>query len=346
MAAVLNPRLVLSSRPTGYPIAGKDITYDTTRTIDPTTVELNGGFLTKTLWLSLDPYLRGRMDDPKLKTYYAPQWALGDTLDNTGIAVVVRSDVPALPAGAHVMGFLPFEAYTLHPASSADGFQVIENKEGVPLSTYLGVLGMPGETGWYGLEEYGECKPGESIYVSTGAGQVGSVVCQLAKAKGLRVIASTGSAEKVAFLESLGVDRAFNYKTSSVAEELKEFGGIDIYWDNVGGQMLETAIENMKPFGRLILCGIGSEYNTEEKYGVKNLDRVVYWRLKMVGFVVPELRPKYADAFYATAPGMVARGELKYSEEVVEGLERVGDAFAGMLQGRNLGKVVVRVAQP
>lgn len=342
MAPISNPRVILSSRPTGYPVPGKDITYDSARTIDPTTVALNGGFLTKTLWLSLDPYLRGRMDEEKR---YAPNWAIGDTLDNTGIALVVRSEVPALPVGAHILGPLPFEVYTVHSASAASGFQVIDNKEGVPLSTYLGVLGMPGETGWYGLEEYGECKPGESIYVSTGAGQVGSVVAQLAKSKGLRVIASTGSAEKVAFLESIGVDRAFNYNTSSVAEELERFGGIDIYWDNVGGKMLETAIDYMHANGRLIICGMASEYNHEERYGPKNLAQLIYRSLKMIGFVVNKLRPKYVNTFYATAPGMVARGELKYSEDVFEGLERVGEAFVVMLQGRNLGKVVVRVAQ-
>ncbi|EJU01637.1 alcohol dehydrogenase [Dacryopinax primogenitus] len=332
MAPTSNARIVLSSFVTGYPVPGKDITLDTTGKLDPDVVELNGGFLTKTLYLSLDPYQRGRMAGPTVHRY-SSQWNLGDTLDNHGIAVVVRSEVPALPAGTYIQAWLPWEAYTVHPASTASLVRVIEKRENVPLSTYLDVLGMPGETGWYGLEEYGELKAvsfsaphkedlnerlswqGESIYVSTGAGPVGSMVIQLAKAKGLRVIASTGSAEKLAFLSELGVDRAFNYKTTSVADELREFGGIDVYWDNVGGKM------------RL------------------NLDELIYRSIKMIGFVVNRLRSKYQSDFYATAPGMVARGELKYQEDVTEGWEAVGEAFVRLMKGQNVGKAIVRVAE-
>ncbi|KZO91016.1 NAD(P)-binding protein [Calocera viscosa TUFC12733] len=341
MAPTPNPSISLAAHPVGYPDLGKDFKYDTSATIDVDSGALNGGFLTKTLYLSVDPYMRNRMRDGGLGG-----WKLGQLFEGFGISEVLRSETDQYKKGDILYGTTTFRAYNVWPASAP--FRVLHNTENIPLSVYLGVAGMPGKTAYYGLRAIADPKAGESIFVSTAAGPVGQLVCQLAKAKGLRVLGSAGSDEKVRFLlEDLKIDAAFNYKTTSTEEGLKKFGGIDIYWDNVGGEMLDAALEAMNKFGRIVLCGHISMYNVKtpgERYGIKNTYSLLYKEVKMQGLYVTSYEEKYSDEFYATVPKMIAEGKIKYLEDVTEGLEHAPNALLGVLKGDNVGKAVVKVA--
>ncbi|KZT52607.1 alcohol dehydrogenase [Calocera cornea HHB12733] len=341
MAPVTNACYRFISHPVGYPDPLKNFQYDTSRTIDPDEVDLKGGFLTQTQFLSIDPFMRGRLDAGTFQC-----WELGQMFEGFGISEVIRSDVPEFQEGDILYGFQPFEHYTLHTKYEARGkmWRVIHNYEDLPLSVYLGAAGMPGKTGYYGMKHIGNPKAGENIFVSTAAGPVGQMVCQLAKAWGLKVLGSTGSDEKVQFLrEELGIDQAFNYKTSSIAEEVKKFGGLDIFWDNVGGETLDIALKNMNVKGRIIVCGHISTYNGEEAYGIKNIWDMVYKEVKMEGLHVTTLESQYGDEFYATVPKMIAEGKLKYKEDVTIGLENAGDVLVKVLKGQNAGKAILQM---
>ncbi len=209
-----------------------------------------------------------------------------------------------------------------------------------PPSTALGVLGMPGLTAWVGLVDIGRIKEGETIYVTGAAGAVGSAAAQMAKLKGLRVIGSAGSTEKVDWLRSLGVE-AFNYRETPAKEALAD--GIDVCFDNVGGEQLEAAVNALRPFGRVIACGAISRYNDERPApGPRNLGFVVTKRLRIEGFIVRDHSDRF-PAFLAEAGPWVAAGELQYRETFVDGIENVPGAFAGLFRGDNTGKMLVRV---
>ncbi|TFY64903.1 hypothetical protein EVJ58_g2313 [Rhodofomes roseus] len=233
---------------------GKATAYDDSQTIDLETVPLNGGFLVKTLVLSIDPYMRGRMREPHVKSY-TPPFILGQPITNLAVGRVLRSEHSAVKAGDHVYGYFPFQEYVVFPSPAhlGDVFRVLENKEGLPWSVYVGVGGMPGATAHHAWHEFANAKPGETAFVTAAAGPVGATVVQLAKTAGLKVIASAGSEEKVAFVKSLGADVVFNYKTEDTKAILEREGGIDIYWDNVGGQTLEAALDAAHKFARFIV---------------------------------------------------------------------------------------------
>ncbi|KAI0827338.1 NAD-P-binding protein [Trametes gibbosa] len=340
MAPIPNGRLLFNELPTGYPVPGKTTVYDASQTIDPESVPLNGGFLVKTLVLSIDPYMRGRMRDASVKSY-SPAFALNQPLSNYGVGVVVRSEHPALKAGDHIYGFFAFQQYFV--ATDAKQYKVIENKEGLPWSVYVGVCGMPGETAEYAWREYSKPKKGEVAFVSAASGPVGATVVQLAKADGLKVIASAGSDDKVAFVRSIGADVVFNYKKESTRDVLEREGPIDIFWDNVGGETLEAALDHANRYARFIECGMISQYNSAP-YHVKSLMKIVSQELAVHGFIVSSLRHKYEAAFDASFPARIASGELKYKEHRVRGLERGGDALLDVLRGDNFGKSVLIVA--
>ncbi|KAI8989081.1 NAD-P-binding protein [Trametes punicea] len=340
MAPVKNGRYIFNEIPTGYPEPGKTTVYDDSQTIDPDTTPLNGGFLVKVLVLSVDPYLRGKMRDPSKKSYSDP-FTIGEPIYNFGIGIVVRSENSAFKPGDHLYGTFKFQHYVIE--HDPKQFKVIENKESLPWSVYVGVCGMPGETAAYAWKEFSRAKKGETVFVTAGAGPVGATVVQLAKAEGLKVIASAGDDDKVAFIREIGADVAFNYKTVNTRKVLEKEGPIDIYWDNVGGETLEAAIDSAAHFARFIECGMISEYNAEP-YPVKNLLKIVAQELSIRGFLVASLRPKYEAEFYATFPARVARGEIKYKEHRVHGLENAGQAIVDVQSGRNFGKCVVIVA--
>ncbi|KAG9075490.1 hypothetical protein FRC06_010065, partial [Ceratobasidium sp. 370] len=229
MAPTKNGRLIFNSIPKDYPVPGETTVY-VTEEIDLDNVPLNGGVLVKTLYVSADPYIRGRMRDPKIKSY-SIAYTLGEPVSGYGLGRVLRSERADVKAGDNIWSDeTPFQHYSV--LSATHPLMVIKEEPNVPLSAHLSVLGMPGKTAYYGLEVIGKPKAGETIYVSTGAGPVGSTVSQLAKAAGLKVIGSAGSDDKVEYLKSIGVDVAFNYKKTKISDVLAKEGPIDIYWDN------------------------------------------------------------------------------------------------------------------
>lgn len=247
----------------GYPVPGKTVVYDESEQLDLSSVPLDGGFLVKTIVLSVDPYMRGLMSESPDVTGFA----LGSPTASYGIGRVLRSESPQLKTGDHVYGFLSHEQYSVHPSSSS--LRKIEKSPELSWSTYLGAAGMPGLTAYSAWKEYAlSTGKGLVAFVTAASGPVGSMVVQLAKADGYKVIASAGSDDKVEFTKKCGADVAFNYKTTSTADVLKEHGPIDLYWDNVGGQILETALAHANMCARFIECGMISSYNGES-YGPK-----------------------------------------------------------------------------
>ncbi|KAF8996523.1 alcohol dehydrogenase [Cyathus striatus] len=342
MTPVINARVIFNSVPEGYPEPGKTTVYDTTQTIDLDTAPLNGGVLLKILEVSIDPYLRGKMRAPSEKSY-SPPFTLGEPIDSFAVAVVVRSEKEGFKKGDHVYGILPFVNYTI--VTATEELRILNNKHNLPWSVYVGAAGMPGKSAYMAWKEYSYAKKGETVYVSTGAGPVGSLVIQLAKQSGCRVIGSAGSDDKVAFMKECGADVAFNYKTESIWDVLEREGGlICSYWDNVGGDTLDAALEFAKIGGRFIECGMISGYNTGGAV-IKNILHVVDKSLSIYGFVVFRLHEKYETQFYEEVPQLLAEGKLKYSEHVWEGLDKAGEAILAVQKGLNRAKAVVKVAQ-
>ncbi|KAJ6523331.1 hypothetical protein B0H19DRAFT_1201862 [Mycena capillaripes] len=363
-----NPRVVFAKRPgTGIPVPGEHVVFERSHSIDLDSVPLNGGFLTKTLMLSPEPFMRERMRDLSVASY-STHAVLGEPLVSFGLVVVLRSEKEGINVGDHLYGLTTWEAYTVQPyvegrakynAAEAPDYtfdvdalslQVVPDPKGAfPWTRYFTVLGAPGLTAFCGFEGCADAKPGETIYVSSGASAVGIVVIQLAKAKGLKVIASAGADSKVEYMRSLGADVPFNYKTTPIAEVLKEHGPLDLYWDNVGGETVETAIEYSRLHARLIMCGSISEYTVapEKRYGIKNTSMIFKKRLRIEGFLVPDLAPRLAPRFYAEMPTLVAEGRITAKEHITEGLENGPEALAAVLkEGGNeaAGKPVILVA--
>ncbi|MFF4405922.1 NADP-dependent oxidoreductase [Streptomyces sp. NPDC001262] len=297
-----------------------------------------GQIVVRNLYLSVDPYMRGRMNDVKS---YVPPFQLDRPMDGGAVGEVVASRAEGFAPGDHVLHSLGWREYALVDAQRA----VKVDAAVAPLSSYLGVMGMPGMTAYAGLLEVGSFKEGDTVFVSGAAGAVGSMVGQVARLKGAaRVIGSAGSAEKVRHLtEELGFDAAFNYKDGPVLEQLKEAApdGIDVYFDNVGGEHLEAAISVLKPHGRAVLCGAIAQYNdTEPAPGPRNLGQVIGKRLRLQGMIVSDheaLRPQ----FFTEVGGWLRSGELAHRETVVKGIEGMGEAFLGLLRGDNTGKMIV-----
>ncbi|KAG9316551.1 alcohol dehydrogenase [Chiua virens] len=358
MAPTTNARAIFNEVPTDYPVPGRTVVYDTTQTIDLENVPLNGGILLKTLVLSIDPYLRGRMRDSTVKSYNVP-FQLGQPLQNYGVGVVLRSETPAFNPGDHVSGILSFEEYSVVTHIGAFMITKIENKHNLPWSVFVGAVGMPGATAYSGWKEYAQAKKGEVAFISTGAGAVGSLVIQIAKRDGLKVIASAGSDEKVAFMKELGADVVFNYKTTKASEVLEKEGPIDVYWDNVGGETLEAALAVAAKNARFIECGMISGYNTKpypvmvslrseslgpSLYTHQNLMQIISREIKIYGFIVHSIHSKHKDAFDVEMPALIASGELKFKEDISKGLQSAGETILAVQKGTNTGKSVIVVA--
>ncbi|KAI0750203.1 NAD(P)-binding protein [Daedaleopsis nitida] len=339
MAPVNNGRVVFNEIPTGYPVPGKTTIYDESQSIDLENEPLHGGILVKVLILSIDPYLRHLMH-PADPSSPLPMFEVGKPMAALGVGVVLRSENPEIAPGSHVTTFLPVQHYAVIQSA-----RVLENKEKLPWSVYVGVCGGPGQTSHHAWLEYSHAKKGDIAFVTTAAGPVGATVVQIAKAQGLKVIASAGSDEKVEFVRSIGADVAFNYKTTSTKEVLKKEGPINVYWDNVGGEALEAALEYAAHKSHFIICGMISNYNTPEAYNVKNLENILWREITLHGFLTGSLMPKYAEEFFRTFPARVASGEVKYLEHRVNGLENFGQAVLDVQSGKNFGKMVVIVAE-
>jgi NADPH-dependent curcumin reductase CurA len=297
-----------------------------------------GQVLVRNLYLSVDPYMRGRMNDVKS---YVPPYQLDQPMEGGAVGKVIASNADGITVGDHVLHSDGWREYAVVEAKRA----VTVDPQAAPLPAYLGVLGMPGLTAYAGLLEVASFKEGDAVFVSGAAGAVGSEVGQIAKLKGAsRVIGSAGSDEKVRLLtEEYGFDAAFNYKSGPVAEQLKEAApdGIDVYFDNVGGEHLEAAISRLNMYGRITACGMIAQYNaTEPPSAPRNLALFIGKRLRMQGMIVRDhaaLRPQ----FFEEVGGWVREGRLRYRETVVKGVENAADAFLGVLRGDNTGKMIV-----
>ncbi|MEV8422655.1 NADP-dependent oxidoreductase [Streptomyces niveus] len=324
----------LVARPHGWPKA-EDFALREVPVAEPG----EGRILVRNKHFSVDPYMRGRMNDVKS---YTPPFKLDHPMDGAAVGEVVASDAEGFAVGDQVLHGLGWREYARVPAQYA----VKVDPSLAPLSAYLGVLGMTGLTAYAGLFETASFKEGDAVFVSGAAGAVGSQVGQLARIKGAsRVIGSAGSDDKVKLLtEEYGFDAAFNYKTGgSIKEQLKQAApdGIDVYFDNVGGEHLEAALSSFNLHGRATICGMISQYNsTEATPAPRNLAVIIGKRLRLQGMLVNDhkaLQPQ----FVKDVAGWLASGELKYRETFVEGIENGYDAFLGLLRGENTGKMIV-----
>lgn len=333
-------QIQLASRPTGWP------THENFRTV---TVELadlaEGEVRVANEFISVDPYMRGRMNEGRS---YIPPFELGETMTGGAVGRVVESRSEAHPVGSLV---LHNDGWRDIAQGDAGGYRVVEEMDGVPASAYLGILGTTGLTAYVGLVHIGRFRAGESVFVSGAAGSVGSAVGQIARLMGAsKVIGSAGSAEKVAIAtERYGFDKVLNYNDGPVRKLLREyFGdvdgeGIDVYFDNVGGDHLEAALDLMNDEGRIALCGAISGYNaTERTPGPDNLWLAITRRLTLQGFTINKQMGHYKE-FASKVGAWVASGELVFDETVVDGIDNTVDAFLDLMKGANTGKMVVRI---
>lgn len=327
----------LVARPDGWPTP-EDFALREVPVKAPTA----GRILVRNLYFSVDPYMRGRMNDVKS---YVPPFKLDAPMDGGAVGEVIASEAEGFAVGDHVLhglGWREYATFDAQHAKKVDGSLA-------PLSAYLGVLGMPGLTAYAGLLDVASFKPGDAVFVSGAAGAVGSEVGQIARLKGAsRVIGSAGSAEKVKLLtEEYGFDAAFNYKDGPVAEQLKQAApdGIDVYFDNVGGDHLEAAIGRLNQGGRVALCGAIAQYNDSgAAAGPRNLALAIGKRLRLQGFIVgdhSDLQPQFVDEVSA----WIRSGELKYNETFVEGVDNGVEGFLGMLRGENTGKMIIDLSR-
>jgi NADPH-dependent curcumin reductase CurA len=334
MTNITSREIRLASRPTGRPIA-----ENFTLALETLESPQDGEVLVRNLYMSVDPYMRGRMNDAKS---YVPPFELGKPLEGGAVGEVIESRADGFKPGDVVVSNFGWREYFVAPAGALRPV----SREIEPLSVYLGALGMTGMTAWVGLQLVG-VQAGETVYISGAAGAVGNVAGQLAKIQGCRVIGSAGSAEKVRFLrEECGFDGAFNYKEGSIREQLNLAApdGIDVYFDNVGGEALEAALAALRMHGRIIACGAISGYNEEKlRPGPANLFNITTKRLTMKGMIVRDWLHRQAE-FENEVGGYFRAGRLKNRETVVEGIEQAVGAFIGLFEGKNVGKMVVRLA--
>ncbi|KAJ3493823.1 hypothetical protein NMY22_g20157 [Coprinellus aureogranulatus] len=288
------------------------------------------------------------MAEPDPKKPMVPNYVVGQPMSGMGIALVLRSEVDSVKPGSHVVGYVPFQNYSVLPKEMAPMLMPLDNPRKLPWSTFVGVLGGTGQTAWMAWEAFAQAKQGETAFVTTAAGAVGSIVVQIAKLAGMKVIASTGSDEKVAFVKELGADIVFNYKTTSTKEVLEKEGPIDVFWDNVGGSTLDLALENANTGARFIECGMISGYNSPslQPAAPKNIMKVIEKCISMHGFLLPYLFAKEGllQKFWSTMPQLVEEGKVKGKEQVYRGLDKWGQAIHDVLTGANVGKAVVVVA--
>jgi hypothetical protein len=325
----------LKSRPVGTPTAA-NFELASVELPDPAP----GQVQVKNTWMTVDPYMRGRMNDV---ASYVPPFQIGEALQGGAVGEVTKSNDASLKAGDLVSSFFGWrEAFN----APAQALQKLET-HGLPPEAFLGFAGMPGLTAYVGLLKVGELKDGDVVLVSGAAGAVGSVVCQIAKLKGHTVIGSAGGPEKVAFLKEIGVDHAIDYKAEPdlTAALLRAApGGIDVYFENVGGAHMEAALMAAKPFARFALCGMISQYNnTDLGEGVRGLVMAVGKSLKLQGFIVSNYQDMQG-AFLKDLSEWVAAGKIKNRETVKEGIENAPAAFMGLFKGENMGKMLVRLS--
>jgi NADPH-dependent curcumin reductase CurA len=348
---VQNKGVIFRQIPDGWPKPGQDLVIED-RPIDLDQKLDEGSILVKNYYASFDPYMRGRMREAGKKSY-SPPFELGKPITNRSIFKVVKSNNDKFKEGETLItrGISPIEEYSVLDKDAAAGCDKFENKHNLDPKFFLGALGMPGLTAWSSFYEIGQPKKGETIFISAASGAVGQLVGQLAKHEGLKVIGSVGDDKKLDFIKSeLNFDDGFNYKNEKPADALARLApnGIDIYYENVGGEQLEAAINAMNNFGRIVACGMISQYNCKpgEQYPIRNLMQIVAKRITMRGFIVGDenMGPKHTKEHQEKLQKWLADGTFKAKISVTEGIDNAVEGFIGMLEGKNFGKAVLQIA--
>ncbi len=325
--------IILKRRPSGSP-RGDDFEMRD----DSIPAPGAGEVVTRTIWLSIDPYMRGRLSDRKS---YAPPVQIGEVMTGETVGEIVASAAPGFAAGDVVVGA---RGWATHNVARAEQLAKLD-RHGPPLSTYLGVLGMPGTTAYSGMKDIGQPKAGETVVISAASGAVGSVAGQLAKRAGARVIGIAGGPDKCLFVQDdLGFDGCVDHRSADLEAELAGAcpNGIDVYFENVGGRVQAAVFELLNLFSRVVMCGMVAQYNDKEMAPGPNLMFVVGKRVRIQGLIVSDQPERFAE-WRALAGPWVADRSLRYREDVIDGLENAPDALADILGGRNFGKLLVRV---
>ena len=335
MTEIISREIHLKSRPVGLPSE-----HDFELVTVPVPTPGQGEVLVRNLYMSVDPYMRGRMIE---QPSYVQPFPLGEPLEGGCVGQIVQSQASTFKAGDYVLGRKGWREYYI--AHAKELTKIDPNL--APLQAYLGILGMPGLTAYVGLLDIGQPQTGNTVFVSAAAGAVGSVVCQIAKLKGCRVVGSAGSAAKVQWLQDVaGIDAAVNYnEVDSLTTALGKHcpHGVDVYFENVGGAHLEAALEHMNIRGRIALCGMISQYNeSTPSSGPRNLRLAVRKRLTLTGFIVSD-HVNRQPQFYADMGVWIADGKIKWEETIVDGIENAPKAFLGLFAGENMGKMLVRI---
>ncbi len=338
LSASTNRRILLARRPKGAPVP-EDFRFEDAALPEPA----EGEVLKRTLWASIDPYMRGRMNEGPS---YAVPVAIGGVMGGATVGRVVTSRHPGYATGDLVLGQGGWQDYSVEPAAA-----LLKLDPAMPRPSYaLGVLGMPGYTAWHGLMEIGQPRPGETVVVSAASGAVGAVVGQLAKQAGCRTVGVAGGPEKCRFvIDELGLDACIDHRDADFARRLADAcpGGVDIYFENVAGKVLDAVLPLLNHAARVPVCGLIAQYNMDGlPQGRDNAPRllaaILRGRLRFQGYIISDHWDGFPDFLRRMTP-LVAAGKVKTREDVVDGLEKTIPAFIGLLEGRNFGKLVVRV---
>ncbi|EPS25542.1 NADP-dependent oxidoreductase RED1 [Penicillium oxalicum] len=340
-----NKALIFKEIPQGYPVPGQHLTIENA-TYDANVPAPSDGVVLESLYTSFDPYMRGRMRSAETKSY-APAFELNKAIESASIAKVVRSNTDSFKEGDLVIGHVPVQQYVALDKQNLQRIRKLENPLGIEdIRVFLGPLGMPGLTAYSSLYAIGKPKKGETIFVSAASGAVGQLVGQLAKHEGLRVIGSVGSDEKLDYiLKELGFDGGFNYKKEKPSEALARLApeGIDIYYENVGGEHLEAALDAMNNFGRVVVCGMISQYNSAP-YPIKNIQNVLVKRITMRGFIVADadMGPIYTKEHQERVQKWIKEGSFKVLLHETNGIDNAAEGLVGIFHGKNMGKAVLK----
>ena len=332
----INIKVVLASRPKGYP---QECDFEIVESKIPAVGE--GELLLKILWLSLDPYMRGRMNDMRS---YAPSVVLGEPMVGGAVARVIESRSPMYKVGDVVEGNLGWQSYAI-----SDGLGLRKVDESLaPLQTSLGVLGMPGLTAYFGFLDICKPIPGDTVVISAASGAVGQVVGQIAKIMGCNVVGTAGTDAKVSFIvEELGFNAGINYKTHNISDSLDAYcpDGVDVYFDNVGGDVTDAVLARINTWARIAICGQISQYNLKEPdMSPRNLSILTRSQAKMEGFLVFNYENRYEQGRNRLAR-WIKQGKIIYKESITDGLENAPSTFIGMLKGNNFGKTLIKVSE-
>lgn len=332
-----NVQVLLGRRPKGAPTEA-----DFRIVESPVPAPAPGTVLVRNLYLSLDPYMRGRMNDAKS---YIPPIKLDAVMGGGTVGRVVQSDEPTMPEGTIVEGLLGWQDFA---TAKPKALRVVDPSL-APISTALGVLGMPGLTAYFGLLDLGKPIPGNTVVVSAASGAVGSLVGQLAKREGCRTVGVVGTEEKARYIvDTLGYDAAINYRTAdNLRAEIRAAApdGVDVYFDNVGGPVTDAVFDNLAQRARIVLCGQISQYNaSRQEMGPRNLTKILMTRSRIEGFIVFDYLDRYPQGLKDLSVWL-ANGEIRYKEDIVDGLKNAPAAFIGLLEGRNFGKLLIKIAE-